>query len=124
MPPSPSRGELWWADLDPVVGTELGRKIRPAIVISDDELNHSRLEKVVIVPSTTQPHAVLWRVEWAVRTPAGTRPAFFCCDDVRSVSTERLRGRIGTGRVPPAIVAQIEGVLCALLSLQRPAPAS
>jgi mRNA interferase MazF len=117
MQPAPNRGELWWVDLDPVVGTELGRKVRPAVVISDDGLNHSRLDKVVVVPSTTQAHDVAWRVEWAVRTPRGTRLSFFCCDDVRSVSIERLQGRIGTGRLPPAIVEQIEHVLRMLLSL-------
>ena len=110
-PESPNWGELWWADLDPVVGTEQGRKIRPVVVISDDELNHSRLEKIVIVPSTTQARDVPWRVEWAVRTPSGTRPSFFCCDDVRSVSIERLRGRIDTGRVPQRIIEHIEHVL-------------
>jgi len=56
----PKRGEVWWTDLDPVVGRELGRKIRPVVIVLDDELNRSGAEKVVVVPSTTQPREVVW----------------------------------------------------------------
>ena len=108
---------MWWVDLDPVVGTELGRKVRPAVIVSDDEMNQSRLEKVIVVPSTSQEHAVRWRVLWEVHTPRGLRRAFFCCDDVRSISVERLRGRIGTGSLPQAVMSEIERVLLALLAL-------
>lgn len=113
----PRRGELWWVDLDPVVGRELGGKVRPAVIVSDDEMNRSLLEKVIAVPSTSQPHDVRWRVPWKVRTTRGVNRAYFCCDDVRSVSVERLRGRIGTGVLPLDVMSEIEQVLRALLAL-------
>jgi mRNA interferase MazF len=34
---SPQRGEVWLVNFDPTVGTEI-RKIRPAVVISSDEI--------------------------------------------------------------------------------------
>jgi mRNA interferase MazF len=33
----PQRGEVWLVNFDPTVGTEI-RKIRPAVVISSDEI--------------------------------------------------------------------------------------
>ena len=113
----PERGELWWVDLDPVVGRELGRKIWPAVIVSCDELYGSGLEKLVVVPGTTQEHEVPWRVQWAYRTPQGPRHTYFCCDDVRAISTERLRGRIGTSAIPPTVMRRIEETLKLLLEL-------
>jgi mRNA interferase MazF len=113
----PRRGEIYWADLDPVVGHELGRKIRPVVIVSSDEMNSSPAEKVIIVPTTTQPHNVPSRVAWDVRTPAGIRRSYFCCDDVRSISVERTRGRIGLGTIPGAIMTEIEKILRSLLAL-------
>lgn len=113
----PARGELWWVDLDPVVGRELGRKVRPAVIISDDEMNRSRLDKVIVVPATSIAHDVAWRVSWDTRSPTGTHRSYFCCDDVRSISVERLRGRIGTRLLPAEVVTAVEHMLRLLMVL-------
>jgi len=95
--------------------------VRPAVVVSDDELNASSLEKVVVVPSTTQPHDVPWRVVWEVRTPRGQQRTYFCCEDVRSASTERFRGRIGERAIPLSVMQRVEAVLRRLLALDQAA---
>ena len=43
------RGEVYWVNLDPTVGTEI-RKIRPALIISPRDLN-SALLHVIEMPS-------------------------------------------------------------------------
>ena len=62
----PLRGELWWADLDAVVGRELGRKVRPVLVISYDEFS-SEYERVIVVPGTTQVHIIVCHVGYDYR---------------------------------------------------------
>ncbi len=44
------RGEIWWVEFDPSVGSEI-RKTRPAIIVSNDSANRN-LARVVVVPLT------------------------------------------------------------------------
>jgi mRNA interferase MazF len=45
------RGEVWWVEFDPSVGSEI-RKTRPAIIISNDAANR-HLQRVVVIPVTS-----------------------------------------------------------------------
>ena len=45
------RGEVWWVEFDPSVGSEI-RKRRPAVVVSNDAANRN-LKRVVVVPFTS-----------------------------------------------------------------------
>ncbi|KLR57296.1 type II toxin-antitoxin system PemK/MazF family toxin [Diaphorobacter sp. J5-51] len=45
------RGEVWWVEFDPSVGSEI-RKTRPAIIVSNDAANRN-LQRVVVVPITS-----------------------------------------------------------------------
>ena len=45
------RGEVWWVDFDPAVGSEI-RKTRPAVIMSNDAANRN-LSRVVVVPVTS-----------------------------------------------------------------------
>jgi len=45
----PNQGEIWFIDLDPVVGHEQARR-RPCLVVSDDQFNHSRAQLVMVIP--------------------------------------------------------------------------
>jgi mRNA interferase MazF len=113
----PRRGEVWWADLDPVVGRELGRKIRPVLVISTDAMNDGPAEKVIVVPSTTQSRGAPSEVPFTTRTAQGLRRSVFCCEDVRSISVERLRGRMAPTVVPRPVLSQVETALRRLMEL-------
>jgi mRNA interferase MazF len=48
----PSRGEVWYADLDPTRDHEQAG-IRPVLVVSDDHFNRNSRKLAVIVPLTT-----------------------------------------------------------------------
>lgn len=116
---TPRRGELWWIDPDPVVGRELGRKVRPAVVVSTDDFNTSGLEKIAVVPLTSQSHDFPTRVRFTTHHPqsGSALHRYFCCDDVRAISVERLRGRVTDRLVPTDVLAQVEQTLRLVLGL-------
>ena len=45
------RGEIWWVEFDPSVGSEI-KKTRPAVIVSNDAANRN-LARVVVVPVTS-----------------------------------------------------------------------
>jgi mRNA interferase MazF len=112
----PLRGELWWADLDPVVGRELGRKVRPVLLVSYDEFA-GEYERVIVVPSTTQSHDVPCHVPYQYRLGRERRRGYLCCEDVRSISTERLKQRFAPARIERAVLEDVERWLRVLMVL-------
>jgi mRNA-degrading endonuclease toxin of MazEF toxin-antitoxin module len=45
-----NRGEVWWVDFDPATGSEI-KKIRPAVIISND-ISNRILSRVVVIPAS------------------------------------------------------------------------
>ncbi|WP_036566359.1 type II toxin-antitoxin system PemK/MazF family toxin [Oceanospirillum beijerinckii] len=83
------RGDVYWVNLDPTVGTEI-KKTRPALIVSPDDMN-AALPRVIIAPLTSKGQ------------PLGCRPELICqekksrilLDQIRTVDKRRLISRIG-----------------------------
>jgi mRNA interferase MazF len=86
----PRRGEIWWANLDPTVGSEIN-KTRPCLVIGNSVLNERR-RTVVIVPLSSSPRAA---PPVLVNVTCSGRPAVAVIDQVRAVAKERLVSLMG-----------------------------
>jgi len=112
--PRPSRGEVWLIDFSPTRGHEQ-TGTRPGLVISVDLFNHGPAGLVVVLPLTTRHRGVPLHV--AVDPPEGglRERSFIKCEDVRSVSTERLIGKWGT--TAPMTLRLVEDRLRLLLGL-------
>lgn len=92
--PDAKRGEVWLVDLNPTRGHEQSGK-RPGLVVSDDLFNSSAAELVMVLPVTTRIKGIPYHVE--VQPPEGGLRLSSCikCEDLRSLSTERLVQRLG-----------------------------
>jgi mRNA interferase MazF len=83
------RGDVYWCELDPTVGTEI-RKTRPALIISHNDMN-DYLPRVIIAPLTSKGQALGCRPEVTFQE----RKARILLDQIRSVDKTRLTGRLG-----------------------------
>jgi len=111
---SPARGDIWLADLNPIKGHEQAG-MRPCLVVSVDLFNQSLAELLIVAPLTTRAkgirtHVSLFPPEGGVR-----EQSFIKCEDVRSISTERLTSRWGT--VSAATLRKVEDCLRILMGL-------
>ncbi|MPZ66481.1 MAG: type II toxin-antitoxin system PemK/MazF family toxin [Pseudonocardiaceae bacterium] len=90
----PRRGEIWLVDFGTPIGHEQGYR-RPAVVVSADRLNSSRAGLVIVVPVTRTRRNLPSHVE-IEPAESGLRDVSYAkCEDIKSVSRERLVHRIG-----------------------------
>ena len=109
------RGELWLVDLDPTRGREQAGT-RPAFVISVDSFNNGPADLVVVLPLTTRDKGIPLHIR--IDPPEGglDRVSFVKCEDIRSLSKERLVRRLGV--ISTDTMASVEYCLRMLLDLR------
>ena len=81
--------EIYYADLNPTVGSEI-KKIRPVVIISQDEMN-KYLETVVVCPITSKLH-IQWRTRLQINCV--NKKAEIAVDQIRTISKQRLKKKI------------------------------
>lgn len=114
MASTPARGDIWMVDLDPVRGHEQAGR-RPALVVSADTFNRGAAGLVTVLPLTTRARGIPLHV--TVTPPEGglSSVSYIKCEDIRSISTERLITRRGS--VAPRTMTEVEDRLRVLLDL-------
>ncbi|HEV8025394.1 MAG TPA: type II toxin-antitoxin system PemK/MazF family toxin [Candidatus Nanopelagicales bacterium] len=112
------RGEVYWAVLDPAVGSEAA-KVRPVVIVSSNGANAGaiRSEGVVTVVPLTSNTEVVHPFQVLVESPSAglTMPSKAQAEQVRSVSLTRLQGRLGF--LDPAEIRRLDAALRLHLSL-------
>ena len=111
---SPKRGELWLIDLSPVRGYEQSDR-RPGLVISVDLFNQSPADLIIIIPVTTREKGIRSHVPIEPSKSGLDKVSFIKCEDIRSVSKERLIHR--AGKVDQETLSQVEDRLRILMDL-------
>jgi mRNA interferase MazF len=105
------RGEVWWVDFEPAVGSEV-KKTRPAVIVSNDASN-SAMSRVQVVPITSNT-AKLYVFEAPLNVKGATGKAM--ADQIMTADKQRLKTRIG--RVSPSEMLGIERALKIQLDLR------
>lgn len=90
------RGDLWIADFGAHPENPEQAFLRPALIVSDDQLHHPKLRIVVVIPGTSTIRSVpLHVIVEPGRDNGLERPTAFQTEQVRAISTTRLVDRIG-----------------------------
>lgn len=84
-----ARGDVYWVNLDPTMGSEI-QKTRPALVVSPDDMNKV-LPRVIIAPITSAGQALGCRPEVVFQK----KNARILLDQIRCVDKSRLGKRMG-----------------------------
>lgn len=86
------RGDVFWADLNPVRGQEQANR-RAVLVISHDVFNE-RSGTVIAMAITSQPQRTGFPLTMAITEPGMSRRSWLKMSQVRTLSVVRLGGRI------------------------------
>ena len=109
------RGEVYWADVDPVRGwDQVGR--RPVLILSHDVFNE-RSGTVIAVALTSQPQRAGYPLTWHIPSQAAgglPRDSWVKISQIRTLAVERLGARIT--RLPEDDVTQVVRGLSELIA--------
>ncbi|MCB1149780.1 MAG: type II toxin-antitoxin system PemK/MazF family toxin [Chlamydiia bacterium] len=110
---SPLQGEVWLFDPDPVKGSELGKKVRPALIISNNAMNKGPSGLVIVVPMTSKNRNIPSHIR--LNPPEGgvSLSSFAMCEQIRSISKERLVKKLG--KVQRSLLVEVDSWLRDLL---------
>ena len=87
-------GDIWLAQLDPAVGSEI-QKTRPCVIVSPDEMNR-HLRTVIVAPMTTGSRPAAFRVPVGFQGKQG----LIVLDQILTLDRTRLVKRLASLRAP------------------------
>ncbi len=108
------QGEIWLVDLNPTVGAEM-RKVRPALIVSADDLGRLPLKIIVPVTDWKESYDI---VPWMLKlVPSATnslnKESAADCFQIRCVAQERLIKK--TGRITSDELEAAKGKIAAVV---------
>ena len=109
---SPARAEIWSIELDPVRGHEQGGR-RPCLVISDDIYNSGPAAKHIVIPISSKYKGIPYHIEMLPPEGGLRARSFVLCDDIRSVSRDRLAQwqGVASARTMAAVVHSLKALI-------------
>ncbi len=84
------RGEVWWVEFDPAVGSEV-RKTRPSVIMSNDAANRN-LSRVVVVPITSNTDRLY---PGEARLMVAGKAGKAMTDQIMAADKSRLKNQLG-----------------------------
>ena len=111
------RGDLYFADLDPVIGSEQGG-MRPVLIIQND-LGNRFSPTVIILPLTSKINKTPLRTHVPLLPPQGgiRKPSIILCEQVRTLEKSRLTKYLGA--LSPEKMGLVEKALAAAVGVEE-----
>jgi mRNA interferase MazF len=106
----PQRGEVYWVNLDPTIGTEINKR-RPCVIVSNDPGNEVA-PRVIIAPITS---SVKNLYPFEVKVKIQNKEGKALLDQIRTIDKLRLCGKITF--LDKSIMHQIDRALKIALGL-------
>ena len=88
------RGEIWWADLNPVIGSEQGG-FRPVLILSHDIFNE-RSGTVIAMAITSQPQRAGFPLTLELSKTKLPKKSWVKISQIRTLSIKRIREKIAS----------------------------
>jgi mRNA interferase MazF len=101
------RGEIRWADLNPVCGKEQ-EGIRPVLILSHDVFNE-RSGTVIAVVLTSQPQRAGFPLTLELDSKKLPKRSWAKISQIRTISVERIGKKIGLA-TPEELALMVEGL--------------
>ena len=101
------RGELRWADLNPVRGKEQAGK-RPVLILSQDVFNE-RSGTVIAVAITSQPQRAGFPLTLELESKGLPKKSWVKISQIRTLAVERIGQRLGRA-TPEELARVVEGL--------------
>ncbi|GBE04952.1 MAG TPA: type II toxin-antitoxin system PemK/MazF family toxin [Nitrospirae bacterium] len=101
------RGEIRWADLNPVRGHEQAG-LRPVLILSHDIFNE-RSGTVIAMALTSQPQRAGFPLTFELKTGKLPKRSWVKISQIRTLSVDRIGKKIGRA-TPEELVQIIEGL--------------
>jgi mRNA interferase MazF len=111
----PARGEIYWVNLDPTVGTEIAKR-RPALVISND-IGNEHSPRVIAAPISTLRTERRFPFEVSIPTGEGglSQTSKVLLSQIRTVDKRRLDRYVG--KLPPERILEVDEAIRLSLSV-------
>ena len=107
-----TRGEVWWVEFGPTLGSEV-RKTRPAVIVSNDAANR-HLARVVVVPMTSNTER---QYPGEAIVSVGGQSSKAMADQIIAADKSRLKNRLDTLSKPDMLA--VEDAIKVHLALPR-----
>ncbi len=109
------RGEVYYADLSPTVGSEINRR-RPVLIVSNDASNRAA-STVTVLPITSNVSRVYpFEILLSPKESGLPKPSKAQAQQIRTISKERLRGG-ASGRLSATLMRKAGDAICLHLDL-------
>lgn len=106
------RGEVWWVQFDPAIGSEITKR-RPAVIVSNDSANRN-LARVIVVPLTSNTNRQ-YPSEAVVTVDGKSSKAM--ADQIMAADKSRLKEQLGA--LSKAEMQAVEDAIKVHLALPR-----
>ena len=110
------RGDIYYADLNPVTGSEQGG-IRPVLIIQNDTGNrHSPTVIAAAITSQINKARLPTHIELSARSYGLTRDSVVLLEQIRTLDKRRLKERMG--RLDESLMQQVDSAIAVSFGLQ------